>query len=63
VLTPEGRLQNPETGLLVGSASHVSQCVAHLDSLGVLSPQELRQACVDNPLRLLGMTQEQLAAD
>jgi N-acetylglucosamine-6-phosphate deacetylase len=60
VLTPEGRLHNPETGFLVGSASHIRQCAEHLASLGVLDGVGIEKACLHNPLRLLGMTTDDL---
>jgi len=57
VLEPNGRLHSPSKGCLVGSSSTMLECMNHLASLGFLTAEELRAVGLDNPLRLLGMTQ------
>lgn len=55
VLTPEGKLYNPEKQCLVGSASTMTMCMNFLESLEFLSEEELRKVGRDNALKLLGM--------
>jgi len=53
VLEPDGKLHNPRKGCLCGSASTMSACMAHLESLNLLTEAELRQVGVENARRLL----------
>lgn len=55
ILEPSGRFHNPEKQCLVGSSATMSQCMAHLASLGVFSEAELKQVGWENPLRLIGL--------
>ena len=53
VLEPSGRLYNPATGFLVGSAVMLNDCMRYLESLGLFSEEELRLAGRENALALL----------
>lgn len=52
-IEPSGRISQSSGGGLAGSSATLRECAAYLDSLGVLTPAELRQVCRDNALRLL----------
>ena len=54
ILEPDGRLYNPATGFLVGSAVMLADCMRHLESLGIFSDKELCRAGRENALALLG---------
>lgn len=62
VLEKSGRLYNPETGYLAGSSATMLDCMNHLASLNLLKPDELAAVGFYNPLRLIGLTEESLAA-
>lgn len=53
ILEPSGRLYNPATGFLVGSAVMLSDCMRFLESLELFSEEELRLAGRENALVLL----------
>lgn len=53
VLTPEGKLWNPEKNCLVAAARTMRDCMDFLKSLNVLTDEELLKVGRDNPLRLL----------
>ena len=55
VLTETGRVYNPATGYLVGSAATMLQCMNYLASLELLSKDELLALGFYNPLKLLEM--------
>jgi N-acetylglucosamine-6-phosphate deacetylase len=54
VIEDDGRLWSPDTGTLAGSSATMSECMAHLRSLGLLTEDELRQVGRENALTLLG---------
>ena len=56
-----GKLYNPETGYLVGSSATMLDCMNHLASLELLSPENLLRVGLDNPLKLAGVGQEAIA--
>ncbi len=62
VLDESGRIYNPETGYLVGSSATMLDCMNHLASLNLLKADELAAVGFYNPLRLIGLTEESLAA-
>jgi N-acetylglucosamine-6-phosphate deacetylase len=53
ILEPGGRLYNPATGYLVGSAVLLPECMRYLDSLGVFTEAELDKVGRDNALKLI----------
>jgi len=53
VLEPSGRLYNPATGYLVGSAVLLPECMRRLDSLGIFTEAELNKVGRDNALKLI----------
>lgn len=55
VLDESGKLYNPATGYMVGSAATLQMCVNHLASLDLASEEELTAMVFDNPLRLIGV--------
>lgn len=63
VLEPDGRLHSPAKGCLVGSSATMIECMNHLASLGILTPDELAAVGLDNPLRLLGLAQTDLRSE
>lgn len=54
VLYPSGKLYNPDKCCLVGSASTMSMCMKFLESLEVLSEEDLIKVGRSNALQLLG---------
>jgi N-acetylglucosamine-6-phosphate deacetylase len=55
-LEPSGRVSlRGSRDTLAGSGSTMRACMAHLASLGLLTPAELRRVSVENPLQLLGL--------
>jgi N-acetylglucosamine-6-phosphate deacetylase len=62
ILEESGRLFNPEKQCLVGSSATLLQCINHLASLGFASPADLLAAGFYNPLRLIGVEPDTLAA-
>ena len=63
VLESSGRVINPQTGYLVGSAYTLLQCANVLLAEGICSPEEAVGLCHNNPLRLLGMESGNLPAE
>ena len=61
VLDECGKLYNPETGYLVGSSATMLDCMNHLASLELLSPEDLLRVGVDNPLKLAGLGRDAIA--
>jgi len=61
VLDECGKLYNPETGYLVGSSATMLDCMNHLASLDLLSPEDLLRVGLDNPLKLAGLGREAIA--
>jgi N-acetylglucosamine-6-phosphate deacetylase len=55
ILEENGRLHNSKTGYLVGSSSTMIQCMNHLASLNLLTPDELFEVGFYNPLKLIGI--------
>ena len=53
ILEPSGRLYNPATGYLVGSAVLLPECMKHLANLDIFTEAELRKAGRDNALKLI----------
>jgi len=62
LLEPSGLLHNPAKGCLVGSSATIMQCMNHLASLKLLSPDELVLVGFHNPLRLIGVEAESIPA-
>ena len=60
LLEPSGKLHNPDKQCLVGSSATMIQCMNHLASLGILSAEDLLAVALHNPLRLLGLTEDNL---
>ena len=61
VLEENGRLYDPDTGYLAGSASTMAECMNYLARLNVVSPDELVVMGFDNPLKLIGLGPEDVA--
>ncbi len=57
-LEPGGRIYLPRTGYLAGSSATMKQCIAYLESTGLLSEEELDKVGIHNPLRLIGLSPE-----
>ncbi len=53
-LEPDGRLHNPDAEHLVGSATTLAECIAHLAGLRLACVDDLVAVGYSNPLRLLG---------
>ena len=53
ILEPDGKLHNPQKNCLCGSASTMTACMAHLESLNLLSAEELRQVGYENAKAIL----------
>jgi N-acetylglucosamine-6-phosphate deacetylase len=62
ILEESGRLVNPTTGGLVGSSYSLLKCMNHLAGLGFFTLEELLQVGFHNPLCLLGVQPEEIAA-
>ena len=62
VLEPSGRLHNPVKECLVGSSATMMQCMNHLASLGLLTPEELLAVGFHNPLGLIGLAPDAIRA-
>lgn len=60
VLQEDGRLYNPKAGHLVGSSATMAQCIRHLASLDMLTPDELADVAFYNPLKLIGIDPQKL---
>ena len=63
VLEPSGRFHNPEKQCLVGSSATMTECMNFLASLDVFGFDDLVTVGFDNPLRLLGLTSEDVRSD
>lgn len=55
VLESSGKLYNPETGYLVGSSSTMIDCMNYLQTLDLLTFDELLDVGFNNPLRLINV--------
>lgn len=55
VLDETGRVYDPEGDFLVGSSATMLECMNHLASLNILTPQELIRVSYENPFRLLNI--------
>jgi N-acetylglucosamine-6-phosphate deacetylase len=55
VLDPSGRLYSPKGGYLVGSSANLNQCLNHLASLDLTTPEEMVDMAYRNPLKLLNI--------
>ena len=62
ILEPEGRIFNPAKQCLVGSSACMLECMNHLSSLDLLSPDELIAAGFSRPLALIGMDASEFRA-
>jgi N-acetylglucosamine-6-phosphate deacetylase len=62
VLEPDGRLYNPHTGYLVGSSYTLLQCANVLLAHGLCTAEETVHLCFANPLRLLGLSPQDVPA-
>ena len=62
VLEQSGRLYNPVAGHLVGSSATMLQCINHLASLNLATPDELIDMAFYNPLKLIGVDPQEIAA-
>jgi N-acetylglucosamine-6-phosphate deacetylase len=57
-LTSSGRVENLNGPYLAGSGCNMAQCMQFLRSLRLLTEDELWQVGLENPLRILGITDE-----
>ena len=60
VLEENGRLHNPEKQCLVGSSATITGCVKVLGTIPELSGEDIVKLTLDNPLKLLGLTRNDL---
>ncbi|MAY99346.1 MAG: hypothetical protein CMH32_02335 [Micavibrio sp.] len=60
IIEDTGRIINPEENHLVGSSSRLIECANKLLELKILSPQQVVQVSLTNPLALIGVSQDQL---
>jgi len=63
ILEETGRLYDPATGYMVGSSATMLQCMNHLASLKPVSIDELIAMGFYNPLKLIGLSPEDVARD
>jgi len=63
MLDRTGRLYEPATGYLAGSSATMLQCMNHLASLDLVSPEELIALGFYNPLRLIGLGPQDVAGE
>jgi len=61
VLDENGRLYVPATGYLAGSSATMLECMNHLASLDLASPDELVAMGFHNPLHLIGLGPKDVA--
>ena len=61
-LEESGKLHNPATGYMAGSSATILACANHLVSLGLAGFNELVTMFCYNPLRLLGLSPNQVPA-
>jgi len=57
-ISPQGKLSNPTTGYLMGSALNLLQCANFLATLDLTAPKDILKMARDNPLKLLGLDPE-----
>jgi N-acetylglucosamine-6-phosphate deacetylase len=62
-LSDTGRIEQLAAPYLAGSGCTMAQCMRHLRSLGLLSEDELWRVGFENPLRIIGVAPNGLAAD
>lgn len=55
VINESGRLYNPNTGYLVGSAMTMIECMNYLGGIGILTAEEMLRVGFYNPLELIGL--------
>lgn len=55
ILEESGRLYNPDAGHLVGSSAIILNCINHLASLNLVTPDELIAMAFYNPLKLINV--------
>ena len=60
VLEENGRLHNPEKQCLVGSSATITGCVNVLCAIPELSGEDIVKLTLDNPLKMLGLTRNDL---
>jgi N-acetylglucosamine-6-phosphate deacetylase len=53
ILEENGYLHNPEKKCMVGSSATIVECVRYIDSLNILTKEQLQKAVYHNPLRLI----------
>lgn len=58
VLEPNGLFHDPVQKHLCGSSAMMSDCIAYLKSLDILTDEELQVVGVKNPLRLIGLLKD-----
>jgi N-acetylglucosamine-6-phosphate deacetylase len=61
VLEPNGRVRNLVAPTLAGSSATMHECMAYLESLGVLNEAGQRQVARENPLEVLGRFSHQIS--
>ncbi len=62
-LQEDGKLFNPATGYMAGSSATILACANHLAGLGLAGLNDLGQMCFYNPLRLLGVSPQQVRVE
>ncbi len=62
-LQDDGKLFNPATGYMAGSSATILACANHLAGLGLAGLNELGQMFFYNPLRLIGVSPQQVRAE
>ena len=60
VLEENGRLHNPDKQCLVGSSATITGCVKVLCSIAELSGEDIVKLTLDNPLKLIGLSRNDL---
>jgi N-acetylglucosamine-6-phosphate deacetylase len=55
VLEEDGKLHDPARGCLAGSSAVLADCVAFLQTKGILDEESVRTVCAENPSRLVGI--------
>jgi len=63
VLEEDGLLHNPATGYMAGSSATIRTCASHLASLNLVSPEEIATMVWDNPLKLIGVSPDQIRTE
>ncbi len=63
MLDENGRLYEPATGYLAGSSATMLDCMNHLASLDLVSPDELIALGFYNPLHLIGLGPQDVAGE